>query len=213
MSIPLPVPELWRENTSGLAKTGGRSTDSSNALMSKIAEYLMLHFILKTGCRSHFRFRTYGGKTLPGSPKLVEGALIAQKLLWVKVQSTTCFLWTENRMSVALPVPELWRENTSRSRKMAGKHFCVGKTGRSTDRLQAHEENITYERFSDSLLSLLNSCQVLDLQLQLRQLIDLAFSLPACVCVCLCVCPLSFSTLELKRLNWFQPNSAPFISQ
>jgi hypothetical protein len=29
MSVALPVPEFWRENTSGLAKTGGRSRDSS----------------------------------------------------------------------------------------------------------------------------------------------------------------------------------------
>jgi hypothetical protein len=52
MSITLPVPELWRENTSGLAKTGGMSTDSSKALMIKLAEHLMLPLTLKTGCQS-----------------------------------------------------------------------------------------------------------------------------------------------------------------
>jgi len=66
MSVALPVPELWRENTSGLSKTGGWSTDSSKALLSKIAEHLMLPLELKTGCQLHFWFRSYGGKTLPG---------------------------------------------------------------------------------------------------------------------------------------------------
>jgi protein gp37 len=78
MSIPHPVPELWRKNSSGFAITGGRSTDSSNALMSKIAEHVTG---LKTGSQLHFRFRSYGGKTFPEWPKLVEGAKIAQKLL------------------------------------------------------------------------------------------------------------------------------------
>jgi hypothetical protein len=101
MSVALPVPELWRANTSGLAKTGGRSTDcshfrfrsyggktlpewpklveaggrstdSSKALMSKIVEHFMLSSELKTGCGSHFRFRSNGGKTLPGWRKQVE---------------------------------------------------------------------------------------------------------------------------------------------
>jgi len=65
----------------GLAKTGGRNTDSSKALMSKIAEPFKLPVKMKTGCQLHFRFRSYGGKTLPGWPKLVKGAQIAHKIL------------------------------------------------------------------------------------------------------------------------------------
>jgi hypothetical protein len=80
MSVALPLPELWWENTSGYAKTGGRSTDSARALLSEIAEHLMLPPGLKTGCQLHFRFR-HGGKTLPGSLEQVEGAEIAQELL------------------------------------------------------------------------------------------------------------------------------------
>jgi hypothetical protein len=37
---------------------------------SKIVEHPMLPSEVKTGCQSHFR--SYGGKTLPGRPKLVD---------------------------------------------------------------------------------------------------------------------------------------------
>jgi len=70
MSVALPVAELWRENFRNGA--GGRSTDSSKALISKIVEHLMLSSELKTGCGSNFRFRSYGGKIFPGWRKQVE---------------------------------------------------------------------------------------------------------------------------------------------
>jgi hypothetical protein len=107
-------------NGSGMAKTGGRSKDSSKALMNKIAEHLMLPYELKTGCQLHFRFRSYGGKTLPGWPKLVEGAEIAHMFMKQICRALHATHWIEIRMSVALPVPEKWRENTSVLAKQVG---------------------------------------------------------------------------------------------
>jgi hypothetical protein len=112
-------------------EAGGGNRDSSKALMRKIVEHLMLSLELKTGCRSHLWFRSYGGKTLPGSPKQVEGAQIAQNEQNCRAHHVT--FSTENRMSVALPVPELWRKNTSGFAETGG---------RSRDNSQVHEANL-----------------------------------------------------------------------
>jgi hypothetical protein len=55
-------------------------------LMNKFAEHPMLPWELETGCQLHFRFRSYGGKTLPGSLEQVEGAQIDKKLMSKTVQ-------------------------------------------------------------------------------------------------------------------------------
>jgi hypothetical protein len=43
---------------------------------SKIVENTILPSGAKVGCQSNFRFWSYGGKTFPEWPKLVEGAKI-----------------------------------------------------------------------------------------------------------------------------------------
>jgi hypothetical protein len=81
MSIRLPVPELWRENTSGLSKLDLFVTEGAQ----------IAHDDQKQNCSAtHVTFGSenrmsvvlpVGGKTLPVWPKLVVGAQIAQKIL------------------------------------------------------------------------------------------------------------------------------------
>jgi hypothetical protein len=59
------------ENTSGLAKTGGRSTDSSIAIMSKIVEHLLLTSELKIGCDNP----TSGSRVMAGKHSRVGQSL------------------------------------------------------------------------------------------------------------------------------------------
>jgi hypothetical protein len=69
--LPAPPEACWQsfemgcalaKNIPGLTKTGRRSTDSWEALISKSVENFVLPFELETGCQSHFRFRSCAGK-------------------------------------------------------------------------------------------------------------------------------------------------------
>jgi hypothetical protein len=71
---------------------------------SKIVEHPILPSEVKTGCQSHFRSRSYGGKSLPGYTKLVEEAEIGQYFIEQICAATQDTLRYENRMSVVLPV-------------------------------------------------------------------------------------------------------------
>jgi hypothetical protein len=83
------------------------------------------------------------GKHFRVGRNLVEEAELAHKFMKQICRAPHAAHWIETRMSVALPVPKKLRENTSGFGKVAGKHLCVGKTGRSTDSLQAHKANNT----------------------------------------------------------------------
>jgi hypothetical protein len=69
---------------------------------------------VKTGCQSHFRFRSYGGKTFPVFLKIdffvTEGAKIADGCQKQNCKAPYVTFRSENRMSIQFP---LWRENTS----------------------------------------------------------------------------------------------------
>jgi hypothetical protein len=84
-------------------------------------EFSDVHQEVETKFLDNFRFRSYGGKTFPGCSKLVEGAQIAHKLSNQNFRAPHVTFRTENRMSAALPVPELWRENTSGLAKLVEK--------------------------------------------------------------------------------------------
>jgi hypothetical protein len=69
MLIPLPVPELWRENFSGFSKIDFFVTEGAQiAEDGKTVEHSMLPSEVKTGCQSNFLSRSYGEKILPGWP-------------------------------------------------------------------------------------------------------------------------------------------------
>jgi hypothetical protein len=86
-------------------------------IRSKILDHSMLHSGVKTGCQCKFRFRSYGGKTFAIFQKYIflvtEGAQIADDGQKQNCRTPRLAFGSENRMSIPLPVPELWRENLS----------------------------------------------------------------------------------------------------
>jgi hypothetical protein len=151
MVTPLPVPELWRENTSGLSKSdffateGAQITDDGQKQNSRT---------------THVTFGSDNWMSIPppvpelwrentsGLSKLdffvTEGAQIADDGQKQPDRATHVTFGSENRMSIQLPVPELWLENTSGLSKL---DFLVTEGAQLADDGQKQTSRATHVTF------------------------------------------------------------------